>query len=71
MLVAIKASFLQFDLCNICKNNIAKKFLFFSKFKIFDLLAVFLIFCKKSFGPDQINVLVVRFPYPNYPESEF
>ena len=21
--------------------------------------------------PDQINVLVVRFPDPNYPESEF
>ena len=25
----------------------------------------------KTFRPDQINVLVVGFPDPNYPESEF
>ena len=35
--VAIKASFLKFDMCNICKNNIAKMFLVFSNFKIVDL----------------------------------
>ena len=27
--VAIKTSFLKFDMCNICKNNIAKMFLVF------------------------------------------
>ena len=27
ILVAIKSSFLKFDMCNICKNNIAKMFL--------------------------------------------
>ena len=38
--VAIKASFLKFDKCNICTNNIAKMFLVFvfNKFKIFDLI---------------------------------
>ena len=29
--VAIKASFLKLDMCNICKNNIAKMFLDFFK----------------------------------------
>ena len=29
--VAIKASFMKFALCNICKNNIAKMFLDFFK----------------------------------------
>ena len=45
ILVAI-ASFLKFNMCNICKNNIAKMLLFFSKCKIVDF---FLIFCKKIF----------------------
>ena len=36
--VAIKASFLKLNMCDICKNNISKAFLFFSKFKIVDLL---------------------------------
>ena len=31
--VAIKASFLKFDMCKICKNNIAKMFFDFFKIK--------------------------------------
>ena len=46
--VAIKASFLKPGMCNICKNNIAKMFLNFCKFKIVHLIEVFLIFGKKS-----------------------
>ena len=45
--VAIKASFLKLGMCNICKNNIAKMFLDFLKFKIVHLIEVFLIFGKK------------------------
>ena len=48
VLVAIKASFLKLGMCNICKNNIAKVFLDFFKFKIVHLIEVFLIFGKKS-----------------------
>ena len=39
---------LKLGMCNICKNNIAKMFLDFFKFKIVHLIEVFLIFCKKS-----------------------
>ena len=39
--VAIKASFLKLGMCNICKNNIAKMFLDFLKFKIVHLIEVF------------------------------
>ena len=40
--VAIKASFIKFDMCNICKNKIAEMLsIFFSKFQIFDLIEVF------------------------------
>ena len=46
--VAIKASFLKLGMCNICKNNIAKMFLVFFKFKIVHLIEIFLIFGKKS-----------------------
>ena len=44
--VAIKASFLKFSMCNICKNNIAKMFLEFLKISncLFD--RVFFIFVK-------------------------
>ena len=48
ILVAIKASFFKFAMCNICKNNITKMFLDFFKFKIVHLIEVFLIFGKKS-----------------------
>ena len=48
-LVVIKASFFKFALCNICKNDIAKKVLdFFKKFKIAHLIEVYFIFGKKS-----------------------
>ena len=46
--VAIKASFLKLGMCNICKNNIAKMFLDFLKFKIVHLIEVFKIFGKNS-----------------------
>ena len=46
--VAIKASFLKLGMRSICKNNIAKMFLDFFKFKIVHLIAVFKIFGKKS-----------------------
>ena len=46
--VAIKGSFLKLGMCNICKNNIAKMFLDFFKFKIVHLIEVFKIFGKKS-----------------------
>ena len=46
--VAIKASFLKLGMCNICKNNIAKMFLDFFKFKIVHFIEVFKIFGKKS-----------------------
>ena len=46
--VAIKASFLKLGMCNICKNNIAKMFLDFLKFKIVHLIEVFLIFGNKA-----------------------
>ena len=36
--VAIKASLLKFNMLNIYKNNIFKMFIFFSKFKIVDLI---------------------------------
>ena len=39
--VAIKASFFKLGMCNICKNNIAKMFLDFFKFKIVHLIEVF------------------------------
>ena len=48
ILVTIKASFLKLDMCNICKNNIAKMLLDFFKFKIVHLIEVFKIFGKKS-----------------------
>ena len=38
ILVAIKASFLKLRMCNIYKNNIAKMFLDFLKFKIVHLI---------------------------------
>ena len=38
---AIKASFLKLGRWNICKNNIAKMFLDFLKFKIVHLIEVF------------------------------
>ena len=48
--VAIKDSFLKFNMCNICKNNIAKMVLvFFSKFKIVDLIEFKTNFVKKIF----------------------
>ena len=46
--VAIKASFLKLGMCNIYRNNIAKMFLDFLKFKIVHLIEFFLIFGKKS-----------------------
>ena len=45
ILVAIIASFLKINICNIC--NIAK-FFFCCKFKIFNLMEVLFIFSKKS-----------------------
>ena len=50
ILVAIKASFLKFNICNICKNCMAQIFLVFSKCKIVDLIEFFFIFCKKTLG---------------------
>ena len=51
ILVAFKASFLKFNMCNVCKNNITKVFLvFFSKFKVVNLVELFVTFCKKSFA---------------------
>ena len=46
--VAIKASFLKFAMCNICKNNIAKMFLDFFKIQNCSFDRGFLIFGKKS-----------------------
>ena len=50
--VAIKASFLKLGMCNICKNNIAKMFLVFFKFKIVHSIEVFKflvkIFCERN-----------------------
>ena len=46
--VAIKASFLKLGVCNICKNNIAKMFSDFLKFKIVHLIEIIKIFVKKS-----------------------